>query len=88
LNSLLQSAGAIIAKQWIVNFTRQVKLNKVHYHLVAWVHDEVVIECYPQDAEVMKEIVIKAAEDAGSDLGFRCPVAAEGRIGKSWYDVH
>lgn len=88
LNSLLQSAGAIIAKQWIMNFTRQAKINKVYYQLVAWVHDEVVIECYPQDAELMRELVIKAAEDAGTDLNFRCPVAAEGRVGKTWHDVH
>jgi DNA polymerase I len=86
LNSLLQSAGAIIAKQWLSEFTK--KLKGTPYKLVAWVHDEVVIECSPQNAEKVKQAVIESATTAGEVLNFRCPVAAEGRIGKSWYDIH
>lgn len=88
LNSLLQSAGAIIAKEWIVLFTKEATKRKIKYSLVACVHDEVVLECEKGRTEELKEIVIQAAAQAGESLGFRCPVAAEGRIGRSWYDVH
>lgn len=88
LNTLLQSAGAIIAKQWIVNFTKELKVRKIDYKLVAWVHDEVQIEAKPEYAEEIKQVVIDAAAKAGTNLNFRCPVAAEGKYGKNWYETH
>jgi DNA polymerase-1 len=88
LNTLLQSAGAIIAKQWIVNFEKELRQKKVPYKLVAWVHDEVQIEARPEYAELIKQVVIEAAQKAGTDLQFRCPVDAEGNIGANWYETH
>ena len=88
LNTLLQSAGAIIAKQWIVCFTEELKRQGIPYKLVAFVHDEVQIETKPEYGEQVKEIVIKSAERAGTVLNFRCPVSAEGKIGGNWCDTH
>jgi DNA polymerase I-like protein with 3'-5' exonuclease and polymerase domains len=88
LNTLLQSAGAIIAKQWIVCFDRKLAKSKIPYKLVAFVHDEVCIETAPEYAEEIKVIVIAAAQEAGEVLKFRCPVGAEGHIGRTWEDVH
>lgn len=88
LNTLLQSAGAIIAKKWLVNFSEELKNKKIPYKLVAMVHDEVQIETKPEFAETVKEIVIASAAKAGKDLNFRCPVAAEGKIGANWYGTH
>lgn len=88
LNTLLQSAGAIIAKKWIVNFSEELKKQKIPYKLVATVHDEVQIETKPEFAETVKEIVIASAVKAGKDLNFRCPVSAEGKIGANWYGTH
>lgn len=88
LNTLLQSAGAIIAKKWLVNFSEELKNRKIPYKLVATVHDEVQIETKPEFAETVKEIVIASAAKAGKDLNFRCPVAAEGKIGANWYGTH
>jgi DNA polymerase-1 len=88
LNTLLQSAGAIIAKQWLVNFEKELRQKKVPYKLVAWVHDEVQIEARPEYAELIKQVVIEAAQKAGTDLQFRCPVDAEGNIGANWYETH
>lgn len=88
LNTLLQSAGAIITKQWIVEANNKYKEHALNVHLLAVVHDEVVLECLPEQAERVKELTIQAAHDAGISLGFRCPIGAEGRIGKNWKDVH
>ena len=88
LNSLLQSAGAIIAKQWLICFTKSLKAANIQYKLVAFVHDEVVIEAAPKDAESVVRIVVESAAEAGRILNFRCPVDAEGHIGKTWGDVH
>lgn len=88
LNTLLQSAGAIIAKQWVVCFDKKLSTSKIPYKLVAFVHDEVCIETSSEYAEEIKELVIKSAKEAGEILKFRCPVGAEGHIGRTWEDVH
>ena len=88
LNTLLQSAGAIIAKQWIVCFHKELKAKKIPFKLVAWVHDEVQIEVPEKYGKIVGEIVVKAAADAGEILKFRCPVGAEFKTGKNWYDCH
>jgi DNA polymerase I len=88
LNTLLQSAGAIIAKQWLVNFSEELKKRKIPYKLVAWVHDEVQVEAKPEYAEEIKQVIIEAAQKAGKDMQFRCPVDASGNIGRNWYETH
>jgi DNA polymerase I-like protein with 3'-5' exonuclease and polymerase domains len=88
LNTLLQSAGAIIAKQWIVCIDKKLRQEQISYKLVAWVHDEVQIETSPDDAEKVGKLVVECAKEAGEILKFRCPVSAEWKSGKNWYDCH
>jgi DNA polymerase I len=88
LNTLLQSAGAIIAKQWLIECDKALTEAKVPAKLMAWVHDEVQYETAPEYADTLKEIVEKAATKAGIVLQFRCPVDAEGKIGINWYETH
>jgi len=88
LNTLLQSAGAIITKQWLVEADKRYKSNLLSVQLLAVVHDEVVLECFPEQADAVKDLTIEAAIAAGEVLGFRCPVNAEGRKGKTWKEVH
>jgi len=88
LNTLLQSAGAIIAKQWIVCANRKLVQSKIPFKFIAWVHDEIQIETEPQYAEQVGLLVVESAKEAGEILKFRCPVGAEWKSGKNWYDCH
>lgn len=88
LNMLLQAAGAIVAKQWLVESQRQVVKQGIDAKLVAFVHDETQWDCAGKDAEKLAEVLVKAAETAGEQLGFRLPVAAESAIGTTWADTH
>ena len=88
LNSLLQSAGAIVAKQWLVCMTEELRKQKIPYKLLAWVHDEVQLETTKEYGDVVGKIVTEAAKKAGEVLNFRCPIAAEYRVGANWYDCH
>ncbi len=85
---MLQSAGAIIAKQWLIECDRDLKAANIPAKLMAWVHDEVQYETAPEHATALKEIVEAAATKAGVVLQFRCPVDAEGKIGVNWYETH
>jgi DNA polymerase I-like protein with 3'-5' exonuclease and polymerase domains len=88
LNTLLQGAGAIIFKQWLVLIEEVLTGANIRYKIVASVHDEVQLEVEEERADEAGRLVVKAAEDAGVLLGFRCPVAAEYKVGKNWFDTH
>ena len=88
LNTLLQSAGAIIAKQWLVQINKNLKAKKIPFKLVAWIHDEVQIECPEQYGQEVGEVVVHSAAQAGEILKFRCPVGAEYSIAKNWAGSH
>ena len=88
LNSLLQSAGAIVAKQWIVCMSEELHRQKVPYKLLAWVHDELQCETPIGYGDIVGKIAVEAARKAGDVLKFRCPVDAEYRTGSNWLDCH
>jgi DNA polymerase I-like protein with 3'-5' exonuclease and polymerase domains len=88
LNTLLQSAGAIIAKQWLVEATKGIAEAGIDAKLVAFVHDETQWEVDVAHAQQAVEIIEAAATKAGEVLQFRCPVDAEGKIGNNWKQTH
>jgi DNA polymerase I-like protein with 3'-5' exonuclease and polymerase domains len=88
LNSLLQSAGAIIAKQWCVEAHKLLRKEKIEYKQVAFVHDEIQLEVREDQAKQASVCMIAAAQLAGITLGFRIPVDAESKVGNNWYETH
>jgi len=88
LNSLLQGCGAIIAKQWCIEAHRTFRQQKIDVQQVAFVHDEIQIEASQADAELVAKIMVESANKAGDTLGLRCPVDAEAKIGKNWFETH
>jgi len=88
LNSLLQGCGAIIAKQWAIEAHKAFKERQIPVRQVAFVQDEIQIETAERYGEDVAQIMCDAASQAGITLGFRCPVDAESKIGKNWFDTH
>jgi DNA polymerase I-like protein with 3'-5' exonuclease and polymerase domains len=92
LNTLLQSAGAILMKVALVCLDR--KLQELgyepgtNYEFVANVHDEWQIECDEHIAEQVGMCAVAAMEEAGRQLNFRCPITGEYRAGASWKETH
>mgnify|MGYP000132637543 CR=1 FL=1 len=88
LNTLLQGCGAIIAKQWCIEAHKVFKEKSIPVQQVAFVHDEIQIETEERFGEEVASIMVQSASQAGTTLGFRCPVDAESKIGKNWFDTH
>jgi DNA polymerase-1 len=86
LNTLLQGAGAVISKAWIIIAKEYLK--DIPHEMMAWVHDELQVGCPPEYAEQVGELLVKAALDAGTRLGFNMPVDAEYQVGKDWASCH
>ena len=85
LNLLLQSAGAVIMKQALVEFVRMAKFP---YELHANVHDEQQFSCAPEHAEELGRTFCNALAKAGKVLNFKCPIDGEYSVGKNWKETH
>lgn len=92
LNTLLQSAGAILMKQALVfldhNLQQMGFIPGVHYEFVANVHDEWQIEVNEDIAEQVGKSAVEAMEQAGRHFKFRCPITGEYGIGSNWSETH
>ena len=85
LNSLLQSGAAIASKHWIAECKEFLNDD---CRLVAWIHDELILEVKKDKAETIKKEVIKAIERAGVKSHLRVPLTGESRIGPNWKEIH
>jgi DNA polymerase I-like protein with 3'-5' exonuclease and polymerase domains len=88
LNTLLQSAGAIVMKQALVLLNDELRRAKINYKFVANVHDEWQIEVEEARAEEAGKLGVLAIEQAGKVLKMRCPLGGEYKVGNSWKDTH
>ncbi len=94
LNTLLQGAGAIVCKQWLVFLEEHLSSKFKHgwdgdYAFCAWSHDEVQIACRtPEIAEYIAKVAPEMVTKAGEHFGFRCQLAGESKVGKTWADTH
>jgi DNA polymerase I len=92
LNTLLQSAGALLMKQalCILDDSLQAEgfVPGIHYEFVANVHDEWQLEVNEDIAEQVGRMAVQAIRDAGVFFGFRCPLDGAFDIGRNWAECH
>ena len=88
LNSLLQSAGAIVMKQALVIFHNKAFENKWPIKLVANVHDEFQLETSERYGTIVGEAMVQSIVEAGEHFSLRCPLAGEYKIGRNWRETH
>lgn len=92
LNTLLQSAGAIVAKYWLIEARRAYAargwVHGEHYGLCAWVHDETQAEVNEDIADEFGQATVAAIATAGVRLNLRVPVTGEYKVGANWKDTH
>jgi DNA polymerase-1 len=86
LNTLLQSAGAVVMKQACVY--AHMKLDASEVEQVAAVHDEYQFITTPDYADQVGKVVVQAIRDAGTFFEMRCPLDGEYRIGANWSETH
>lgn len=94
LNTLLQSAGALISKQWLIEIDRMAQAKGLKYGfdgdwaMLGWIHDEVQLAVREDLAEEFGEAVVEAAKAAGDHFKFKLPIGAEFKVGKNWAETH
>ena len=92
LNTLLQSAGAIICKRWVVELDRMLQESEYEYGKdyaqVAFVHDEVQMLVREGIENEIGNIAVRAIGVAGDTYKFRIPLTGEFRYGANWSATH
>jgi DNA polymerase I-like protein with 3'-5' exonuclease and polymerase domains len=88
LNTLLQSAGAVVMKMAAVLAHKHFKDNKLEVKQVASVHDEYQFMCHHSIAQRVGGLGTQAIREAGEFFKFRCPLDGEFRVGANWAETH
>lgn len=95
LNTLLQSAGALICKKWVVVCEEMTEAAGYKHGwdgdiaFMAWIHDEIQIACRTQEiADHVIQIAQEAMRIVGEYFNFRCVLDTEGKSGPTWKECH
>jgi len=88
LNTLLQSAGAIVMKQAMIGLNQLIRLNTLDAHFVCNVHDEWQLEVKEAVADATGMLGVDAIKKSGEELELFCPLDGEYKIGDNWSETH
>jgi len=88
LNYLLQGAGAIICKHWLIQMYDLAHDQSIRAFPVANIHDEMQWEVNKKDVDKLTEVAHKAISNVKSILEFRCDLGCDVKTGKNWAETH
>jgi len=88
LNTLIQGAGAIVCKQWLVHLIDKIEETGLDAKLVASVHDEYQFEVDNKDTRRFGELTKEAIQQTTQTLDMTCALDCDYKVGKTWADTH
>ena len=88
LNTLLQSAGAIVMKKALIIAVEKLERYEYPYKIVAQVHDEIQLEVPEEYATKVGACVRNSIRDSGRHFNLRCPMDGQFKVGDTWADTH
>lgn len=94
LNTLLQSAGAVLVKtatvicHWEIARRYPEWVEGRDYQQILHVHDEAQFLARPEIADALGKLFVENIELAGRHFGLRCPTTGEFKVGESWAETH
>lgn len=84
MNAPIQGTAADIMKIAMIGVNRRLKEQKLKSRLVLQVHDELLIEAYKPELEVVETILREEMEQAAS---LNVPLEIDMHTGKNWYEA-
>ena len=92
LNTLIQSAGALLVKAGTVIVNNDLKQAGFvwgkDYRMVLHVHDEMQFVVHKDKIEEFKNIASKLFNKTKDYFGFKCDLAGEIKVGSNWSETH
>lgn len=88
LNTLLQSAGAIVMKKALTLLDEFATIHNIEYRFVGNIHDEIQAEVREDQADKFGWLAVECIKAAGVKLNMECPLDGEYKIGSNWAETH
>jgi DNA polymerase-1 len=88
LNTLIQGAGAVVCKVWLINMIKRIRRTGVDAKLVASIHDEYQFEVLTKDVKRFGQLTKDAMKDTEKQLQMKCPLDNEWKVGRTWAQTH
>jgi len=88
LNTLLQSAGAIVMKKALAIFSEFAPQWKLDYKLLGSIHDEYQLEAKADQADKVGYLMVESIKAAGIAFDLKCPLDGEYKVGNNWAQTH
>jgi len=88
LNTLIQGAGAIVCKQWLIHLTKKIIQAGLDAKLVASIHDEYQFEVAKPDVNRFCKLTKEAMKETTKTFDMKCDLDCDYKIGKTWAQTH
>lgn len=92
LNTLLQGAGALLCKTWLVLADKELQTRGykpgIDYEFVGNIHDEIQTEVKEELSEDIGAIIVANTTKAGEYFNLRIRLDGDVKVGNNWYDCH
>ncbi len=84
VNTLIQGSAAEIIKLAMIELDREIRAEDVPARLLLQVHDELVLECPGEQAEVVSQLLKRVMENV---VEFRVPLTVDVHVGPNWKEA-
>ncbi len=84
MNTPIQGTAADIIKKAMIEVYKRLKAEVPNAHLILQVHDELIVECSPNDSEKAEKILNECMINA---CNLKVPLIADVSKGMSWYEA-
>lgn len=92
LNVLLQSSGALIMKQVVIELHKKMyDLGYIYGHdwqQHGFIHDEIQVSCSPAMVDTLTSVALEAFPASQQFFEFQCPIHGDAHVGFSWDQTH
>jgi len=88
LNTLFQSAGAIVMKKALLILKDKADAAHIDYKFVGNIHDEIQTEVIEDQADMFGRLAVQSIVEAGEYFNLNCPLDGEYKIGDNWSETH
>jgi DNA polymerase I-like protein with 3'-5' exonuclease and polymerase domains len=75
-------------KKALIIMKKKLDDSQMQFAFMANVHDEVQIEFPPECADKIGAIMVDSIKESGVELGLKCPLTGEFKVGKNWSETH
>ena len=88
LNTLIQGSSAVLMKNWFMNTALELKRRSVDARVIAMVHDEIILESFDKDVDIVSECVKLSILAVNKQFNIRCALDCDINFGNDWSEIH